>query len=118
MKVVSTKSAAILTLGAMLLGSAAVAHADRATELNGSTPEIVVSFKDLDITRQHGINELYSRIQRAAKSVCDYDRLRKELARQRRSAACYRAAVDDAIQQINHPKLTALHRAKSRPLLG
>jgi hypothetical protein len=50
--------------------------------------------------------------------VCDYDRLHKELARQRRPAACYHAAVDNAIKQVNQPMLTALHRAKSKSAVG
>lgn len=111
------KSISSLTLTAALLGPFAVAHADRVGQLDG-VPQIVVAYDDLDITRPQGLETLYARIQYAAMDVCDYDRLHKELARQRRPAACYHAAVDNAIKQVNQPMLTALHRAKSKAAVG
>ena len=117
MNTVLKKSAATLTLTAALVGPFALAHADRVGQLAG-VPKIVVHYDDLDITHKQGLEMLYSRIQYAAMDVCDYDRLHKELSRQRRPAACYRAAVDDAIKQVNQPMLTALHREKSKTAVG
>jgi UrcA family protein len=117
MNPVITKSALGLTLAAALAGPFAVAHGDRVGQLNG-VPQIVVDYDDLDISHQQGLETLYSRIQYAAMDVCGYDRLHKELSRQRRPAACYHAAVDNAIQQVNQPMLTALHRAKSKAVVG
>lgn len=111
------KSAATLTLAAAVVGPFALAHADRVGQMAG-VPEIVVNYDDLDITNEQGLERLYSRIQYAAMDICDYDRLHKELSRQRRPASCYRAAVDDAIKQVNQPMLTALHRAKSKTAVG
>ncbi|MFC4314993.1 UrcA family protein [Steroidobacter flavus] len=105
------------TLAASLVGAFAVAHADRVGQLKG-TPKIVVNYDDLDISSPHGLEQLYTRIENAAMSVCDYDRLHKELARQRRPAACYQAAVDDAIKQVNKPTLTALHKTKAKTIPG
>lgn len=117
MNAATNKSAATLTLAAALIGPFALAHADRVGQMAG-VPKIVVNYDDLDISDEHGLETLYARIQYAAMDVCDYDRLHKELSRQRRPAACYRAAVDDAIKQVNQPMLTALHRAKSRTAVG
>jgi UrcA family protein len=106
-----------LTLATTLIGFSAAAFADRVGQLEG-TPKIVVDYGDLDISNPHGLDLLYTRIENAAMQVCGYDRLPKELARQRRPAACYTAAVDDAIKQVNQPQLTALHRAKSKGSVG
>lgn len=115
MNAVITKSA--LTLAAALVAPVAVTHADRVGQLNG-VPQIVIAYDDLDISHPQGLEMLYSRIQYAAMDVCDYDRLHKELSRQRRPAECYHAAVDNAIKQVNQPMLTALHRAKSKSAVG
>lgn len=111
------KPAVTLTLAAALVGPFAIAHADRVGQLDG-TPKIVVNYDDVDISSSQGLEILYSRIQYAAMDVCGYDRLHKELSRQRRPATCYRAAVDDAIKQVNQPVLTAYHRAKSKSMPG
>ena len=112
-----TKPTLTLTLAAALVVPFAIAHADRVGQLDG-TPKIVVNYEDVDISNPQGLAVLYSRIQYAAMNICGYDRLHKELARQRRPAACYRAAVDDAINQVNQPVLTAYHRAKSKSIPG
>ncbi|HEY5755801.1 MAG TPA: UrcA family protein [Steroidobacter sp.] len=111
------KSAVTLTLATALVGFSAASFADRVGELEG-TPKIVVNYDELDISNSEGLELLYTRIENAAMSVCGYDRLPKELARQRRPAACYHAAVDDAIKQVNQPTLTALHRTKSKSAVG
>ncbi|WP_157994314.1 UrcA family protein [Peristeroidobacter agariperforans] len=117
MNAAKSKSAVSLTLAAALVGPFAVAHADRVGQLEG-TPKIVVNYEDVDISNSQGLATLYSRIQYAAMDICDYDRLHKELSRQRRPEACYRAAVDDAIKQVNQPVLTAYHRTKSKSIPG
>lgn len=117
MNAVITKSAVTLTLATTLAGFSAIACADRVGQLDG-TPKVVVNYDDLDISHPQGLETLYTRIENASMEVCGYDRLLKELARQRRPAACYTAAVDDAIRQINKPQLSALHRAKSKAVVG
>jgi UrcA family protein len=117
MNAVMTKSALSLTLAAAIAGPFWVAHADRVGQVDG-VPRVVVTYDDLDISHPQGLEELYSRIQTAAMDVCDYDRHPKELARQVRPAACYHAAVDNAIKQVNKPTLTALHHAKAKSVVG
>jgi len=112
-----TKSAMALTLAIALAGFSAGALADRVGQLEG-TPKVVVNYEDLDISNPQGLEVLYTRIENASMEVCGYDRLHKELARQRRPEACYTAAVDDAIRQVNKPELTALHRVKAKAAVG
>jgi UrcA family protein len=117
MNAVITKSAVSLTLATALVGFSAATFADRVGQLEG-TPKIVVNYDELDISNPEGLELLYTRIENAAMTVCGYDRLPKELARQRRPAACYHAAVDDAIKQVNQPTLTAYHRTKTKSAVG
>lgn len=113
------KSALSLSLGATLLGSSLLAQADHRIETVIAVPSITVSYRDLDISKPAGLETLYSRIQDAAKSVCYFDgQVPMELARGHAVRTCYRAAIDNAVSQINRPQLTALHRVKSRQALG
>jgi UrcA family protein len=120
MNAVLAKSAVTLTLAAALIAPAAPAYADR---LDGAVtvsdvPTIRVSYAELDINKPRGLEVLYSRIQRAAKTVCGVDDSRRELARGRHATACYQTAVEGAVNQINRPTLTALHRVKSKAEFG
>jgi UrcA family protein len=119
MNAVVKKSAVALALTAALSWPAVSAYADRIEGVTvSSAPTIKVSYAELDINKPRGLEVLYSRIQRAAKIVCGNDHMLQELARGRHAAACYKTAVDDAVRQINRPTLTALHRAKTRAVLG
>lgn len=119
MNAVVTKSALALALSAALTLPVVPAHADRIEGVTvSSAPTIRVSYAELDINKPRGLEVLYSRIQRAAKTVCDVSGAPQELARGRHAKACYKTAVDDAVRQINRPTLTALHRAKTRATLG
>lgn len=118
MKAVVTKSGLALALSA-LTWAAVPAHADRIEGVTvSSAPTIRVSYAELDINKPRGLEVLYHRIQRAAKSVCGIDYSSRDLAAGRHAMACYKTAVDDAVRQINRPTLTALHRAKTRATLG
>lgn len=115
MNAVIGKSALALT--AALIGTS-MAHADRLDHSVGSVPSITVRYGDLDISKPQGLHVLYARIKHAAKTVCGFDGIPRELAREHRSFTCYRTALEDAVKQINQPTLTALHRAQTKPALG
>lgn len=120
MNAVVTKSAVALTLTAALGWPVVPAHADR---INGavtvtSAPTLTVNFADLDISKARGLEVLYSRIEHAAKVVCNYDYMPKSLSRTRHAKGCYKTAIDDAVRQINRPTLTALHRTKTGSNFG
>ena len=120
MNAVVIKSAAALTLTAALGWPLVPAQADR---INGavtvtSAPTMTVSFAELDISKPRGLEVLYSRIEHAAKIVCNYDYMPRSLARNRLATSCYKAAIDDAVRQINRPTLTALHRTKTKSSFG
>ena len=118
MNTVVAKSTAILTLAVALIGHSVLAHADRRDGAAGSGPSITISYSELDVSRPRGVEVLYTRIKRAARSVCGIDRLHRELSGGRRAMACYQSTLDDAVMQVNRPTLTALHRASSKSALG
>lgn len=118
MRTLIVKSAFALSLGATLLGHSVLAYADHRIETVIALPSVTVSYRDLDISKPWGLEVLYSRIQSAARGVCSLDQPPRELARAHAARTCYRSAVDNAVNQINRPMLTALHRVKSRQALS
>ena len=69
----------------------------------------VVKFDDLDLTRPAGAQELYRRIEQAAREVCeprgpDYYGLNPD-------TTCRKSAVAVAIRQVGAPLLTEQHGA-------
>jgi UrcA family protein len=118
MNAVIAKSALIVTLAAGSLGYSVLAHADRADRAAGSAPSITISFGELDLSKPQGVEVLYTRIKRAAKSVCGFERSPLTTLRRRQSTSCYESTLEDAVRQVNRPKLTALHRAKTRSAFG
>lgn len=76
-------------------------------------PSVTVSYADLDLNKPAGAEALYSRIEGAARFVCGGRANRRDLARYRHYRQCYDEAVDDAVNQINHKGLFAVHYRKS-----
>ncbi|MBM0106810.1 UrcA family protein [Steroidobacter sp. S1-65] len=114
MRSLFVKSVAALSLGTALLGHSVLANSDHRIETVVAVPSVKVSYRDLDISKPWGLEVLYSRIQHAARGVCSLDQTPRELARAHVARTCYRAAIDNAVNQINRPMLTSLHRAKSK----
>ncbi len=72
------------------------------------TQSTVVRFADLDLNKIEGARELYSRIEKAARKVCN----RAEFPRAGQWSSfreCYDKAVDEAVAKVNRPMLAALH---------
>ena len=66
----------------------------------------VVKFADLDLTRPAGAQELYHRIQYAARNVCPiYGRFSDR--------DCIREAIARAVADVGAPQLTTRHQAST-----
>ena|SRR5882757_2521197 len=91
---------------------AGVSHA--ATQDN--VPQQAVSYQDLDLNRNAGVQALYRRIHRAADQVCGMAGAR-ELASLQVKKACVERAVSDAVADVNSSMLTRVHLEKSGNLL-
>ena len=93
--------------GVMAAGAAGAATPDR------DVPSVVVKFDELTLDTDKGVNQLYRRIVYAAKQVCP-DGTMRDLSASRRVEQCRKQAVARAIQQIDNPRLAALHAVRSK----
>ena len=78
------------------------------------TENMVVSYADLDLSRDEAVVTLYHRLQKAAAAACGNDShgigpriIAAHIQRQVRG--CTEAALNKAVQQVNNPRLTNLH---------
>jgi UrcA family protein len=79
-------------------------------------PKQAVSYKDLNLNGNAGIQVLYKRIQGAANQVCGKVDVR-DLQSMRVTKACVERAISDAVAAVNSPMLTQVYLAKSgRPM--
>jgi UrcA family protein len=82
------------------------AHAD--TEVRS----VRVNYADLNLTNDAGITALYARLRNAAGTVCgsvDIGNLRQFAD----WSQCRNGALTSAIEKVNHPALSDLHRQKT-----
>ena len=107
MKTTITQLFATLTLAAALSGVSATALADGAK----------IEFRDLDLTKPEGAVDLYGRIERSARIVCTDSLSPWDAQRVLTFQRCYTATIEAAVAKINAPRLNALHREKTRPVL-
>ncbi len=96
------------SLGCML--GAGVASADT---VNADVPSRVVRYSTEALTSNDGVQDLYRRIQFAAKQVCP-DSYSKDLHANELVKACRQQALANAIHQINNSQLAALHASSSK----
>ncbi|HTB88998.1 MAG TPA: UrcA family protein [Steroidobacteraceae bacterium] len=77
----------------------------------------VVRYGDLDLSRDSGVATLYSRINSAARAVCEpLDVMMLKVLRERFD--CRQDAVARAVADVNSPALTSYHLAKTNALAG
>jgi UrcA family protein len=74
------------------------------------SPQIVVSYRDLDLKQPADARVLYVRLQRAAQSVCPAVNS-VDLSRYAGYQRCVSAALDNAVQRVGSSELLALHHA-------
>ena len=96
-------------LSVLVIGVALAPAANALVESHGNRVS-TIKYAELNLNSTQGIEVLYNRIKTAASNVCRADDLRVPGAA-RDSKQCRDKAVDDAVKQINHPELTALHNS-------
>ena len=111
------KSALMLTLAASI-GHSVLAYAERVDGAAGSVPGITISYSEAELSTPQGLETLYMRIKRAAKSVCGVDSSSLTTLRSRHTVTCYQSTLEHAVRQVNRPTLTALHRARTKSAFG
>lgn len=69
-----------------------------------------VTFAELDVTQQAGVEVLYQRIRTAARKVCGAnDNRTRSLSTQYAAKECFNNAVDNTVNKIGNLTLEALH---------
>ena len=107
--IVSFKSVLALTVASCLLaGGNALATGTR-----DALPSVTVKYGDLNLSTAEGANTLYSRLRRAARSVCGVDSIQPEEKMWVHWKACYDTAIATAVAKVNSPMLTAVHDSKT-----
>ena len=101
------------TLGAVTaaLVFSGFANANAQARSGSDDPKIEVSYTDLDLSRHDHAVELYTRIERAARSLCHVDTGPYTRAR-KLEQQCMTKAVDGAVQKVGNTNLTAVYAAK------
>jgi UrcA family protein len=70
---------------------------------------INVKYSSAELDRRDGVENVYGRIRKAARMVCD-DLDVHNLARRSEYLKCYNRAVEAAVATVGDARLTALHR--------
>jgi UrcA family protein len=106
----STLRVTLVTLAA--LSAAMLAGVTQAAGSGDALPKQAVTYKDLDLNSNAGVQMLYKRIQGAANQVCgDVDA--RDLRGMSARKACVEHAVSDAIGAVNSSRLTRVYLARS-----
>ena len=104
----------VTSVSCILLGLSLYAPAAFAG-LNDDPPSLKVSYKELDVSKPAGAEELYRRIKRAANTVCDESfRSMGPLRSAGHEKKCIEKAIDNAVSDVNEPLLTALWQGQPR----
>jgi UrcA family protein len=108
-----TLSAPVRIVGMAVTIVAASLFANVASAQGGTAVSTVVAYSDLDLSMSGDAARLYSRLQYAAKKVCNsYDS--RNLRTMEKHEACYADALNAAVDEVDDAKLTALHTAEPR----
>jgi UrcA family protein len=110
----NTKTAVPCALLAILLGSLSACADAGAAQPGDAVATRRVKFGDLDVTRSAGAATLYSRIQRAAREVCEpafASGVREVVLLTHR---CMEQSIARAVADVNAPALTAYHLTKTK----
>ena len=92
----------ITAFAAPAISTAATINSDR------NTNPVTVSFADLNLTEDKGVETLYGRLKVGAKQSCGTVSAR-QLNLFRSNKECLETALTDAVESINNEKLSELH---------
>jgi UrcA family protein len=86
----------------------------RADETKATPPSVTVSYSDVAFGNTEGAASVYRKLKVAARRVCNVDNGSKDLSIRIATRECYREALENAVQKIDRPTLTALHAFEAR----
>ena len=89
--------------------SAIIKHQSVKQAFETGAASVTVDFSDLDVARGEGVEVLYQRLRTAAKIVCGTKDTRN-LTDTQEWRACFKQALDRAVEQVDNERLTQLHQ--------
>jgi UrcA family protein len=101
------------TFASILVGVAILSGVNAGAALQGDVPTTTVRYDDLNLSSSTGVHALYARLTNAAGRVCNTSAGTRELARLQRDRQCAASALARSVQELNHPRLNELYRAKN-----
>jgi UrcA family protein len=85
-------------------------------ETEDDPPTVTVSYSDLNLASNAGIESLYRRLSTAASTVCgDFDR--RSTGQRAKWQQCHDQALSAAVFDVNKPTLTAMHSGRNGTLM-
>ena len=93
---------------ATAIALSAPASAHRIKDEDDAGPSYHLKYYDLDTSKQADMRELYERITRAAQIVCSAAQGTDEVSPLIYKQKCIRAAIENAVADVNQPLLTAI----------
>jgi len=115
MKTVSISARVSAGIAATIFGALALCGSRVSTAADGTMPEAVVTYSDLDLSNPRDARELYGRITAAANKVClSYPVDGRSLVVHAWLRECAHHAVADAVIRIDQPALFAIYNSKNR----
>lgn len=107
------KLVTLLATGAVALFGSSVALA----EGRAVTSSVTVEYSDLDLASPNGVDRLYSRLRSAARNVCgEYEA--RDLRTRASARSCYVRALGEAVRDVDHAALTAMHQGNTAERLA
>lgn len=99
----------VASFGLILSGPAIVSAAHQGFDADNGT--LRVSYADLDLSSQAGVEVLYGRLQQASAVACDTGSLRQKgsLKAARMAESCFEEVLSKLVSKVKNDKLTAIH---------
>jgi UrcA family protein len=112
------RAAVVAAIGGMAMIGAPAQAGDRGVPANAEIHSTTVSYGDLDLSREAGVNSLYTRLRAAASDVCGPKGDGRNLVMRFYWRQCYDNALDTAVQKVAHVGLSEVHLAHTGRRVG
>lgn len=101
----------VIAIAVFAISAPAIASSGAGDELSGKS--VKVTYADLDLQKEAGVQVFYRRLKNASRQACGVSSRKAigSLSRMADVQRCYRDALSAAIEKINNPKLSKIHES-------
>ena len=99
----------VATFVVIVLGGPAVVLAGTPSDFED--PKVTVSYADLNLNTEKGVQTLYRRLKRASKEVSGFTSFGRvgDAGRMQKARQSYRNALSNAVEKIDNERLSEIH---------